>query len=150
MKKNRSASALVGGAALALAALGMTGAAQADNVYWSVGLSSPGVQVGVSNGQPMVVMQPTYQPVYQQVYQPVYQPVYRAPPPVYLAPQRVVYVRPAPVFVAPPQYIRTEWQQPRYGRDWRHGHGHREHERFGPGRFEGERSGRGHGDRHRD
>ena len=125
MKINRSASSLVVAASVALAALGMTGAAQADNVFWSVGVSSPGVQVGVANGAPMMVVQPAYQPMYQ---------------PVYRARQPVVYMQPEPVFVAPPQYIQTDWRYPSHGRGWQHGHG----------RHENERSGHGHGDHGRD
>lgn len=139
MKINRSASSLVVVASVALAALGMTGAAQAQDVYWSVGVSSPGVQVGVANARPMLVQQPMYQPVYV------------APPPVYWrAPRPVAYVQPAPVYVAPPQYIQAGWQYPGQDRGWRHGHGRHEYERFEPGRFEGERSGHGHGGRGRD
>lgn len=135
MKTKRSASSLVA-AALAFAGLGLAGAAQADNVYWSVGVSSPGVQLGVANAPPMVMMP---QPVYMQA-----QPVYMQQP-VYVAPRPVVYVQPAPVYMASPQYIRADWQGPGYGRGWRHGRGHHEHERF-----EGERSGRGHGGDWRD
>ncbi|MES2878186.1 MAG: hypothetical protein V4713_07165 [Pseudomonadota bacterium] len=123
MKINRSVFSLVAAGSLALAAMGMAGAAQAQDVYWSVGVSSPGVRVGVANAPPVVV-----QPVYmQQRY-----PVYVAQPPV-------VYVQPAPVFVGQPQYIQGGWQPPGRAWGWRHGHRHHEHERFGPGRFEGER-----------
>jgi len=128
MKINRSISSLVAAAGVAIAALGMTGAAQADNVYWSVGVSSPGVNVGVANG-----------PVYQPVYQPVYvapRPVYQAPPPVYRrAPREVVYVQPEPVYVAPPQYVQAGWDYP--DRGWRHGHGRRhDFDRYDGGRSE--------------
>lgn len=127
MKINGSASFLVVAASVALAALGMTGTAQAQNVFWSVGVSSPGVQVGVANAQPMMVVQ-------QQMYQPVYR-----------ASRSMGYVQPAPVFVAPPQYIQAGWQYPREDRGWRHGHGRHEQERFESGRFDGERSGHGRG-----
>ena len=140
MKINRSVSALVVAASVAVAALGLTGAAQAQNVYWSVGVSSPGMQLGVANGPPVMVVQ---QPMYEPVYQPVYQPVYRAPRPVYVAPPPpppVVYVQPAPVYMAPPQYIQADWGYPDHGRRWHHGHGHHESERFE----------HGHGDRHWD
>lgn len=68
---------VVGKAALAGAAmLGFAGAAQAgSNVYWSIGVGSPGVSVGVTNARPVYV-QPAL--VY---YQP--QPVYVQPAPVY-------------------------------------------------------------------
>ena len=126
MKINRSASSLVLAAGVAIAALGMAGAAQAGNVYWSVGVSSPGVNVGVANGAPM------YQPVYQE-------PVYVAPAPIYRrAPREVVYVQPEPVYVAPPQYVQAGWGYPGWERGWRHGHGHRDHDRFDNDRFDGE------------
>lgn len=131
MKINRSASSLLVVASVAFAAFGMTGVAHAQNVFWSVGLSSPGVQVGVANAPPMMVVQPMYQPVYR-------------------ASRPVVYVQPEPVFVAPPQYIQAGWQYPGQDRGWRHGHGRHEYERFEPGRFEGERSGHGHGGHGRD
>ncbi|MBK6867350.1 MAG: hypothetical protein IPG98_05245 [Burkholderiales bacterium] len=67
---------------LAAGALGMAGVAQArSDVYWSIGMGSPGVSVGVSNAPP----------------------VYYAPQPVYVQPAPV-YVRPRPVYVAPPAY----------------------------------------------
>jgi hypothetical protein len=102
-----------GAGALAVATLGMAGAAHADNLTWSVGLSSPGVVLGVSNAQPVYV-QP--QRVYVQP-QPVYvqpQPVYVQPRPVYVQPQ-VVYVQPAP------QVIYPGWRHhPRHDRHDRH------------------------------
>ena len=138
MKINRSMSSLIAAASLAFAALGATGAAQAQDVFWSVGLSSPGVHVGVASAPP-VVMRPMYQPVYAQQN------------PVYVVPQPVTYMRPAPVYLAPQQYVQTGWQQPRHGWGWRHGHGrHHEQERFEQGRFEGGRSGYGQQNHRRD
>ena len=95
--KTRSIAAFASVAALLT--LGLSAAAQAQPVYWSVGLSSPGVQVRFGATPPVVWVQPGYQPVY-------------------VAPPRVVYVRPAPVVLQPvPQYIRADW---RYGAH-RHG-----------------------------
>jgi hypothetical protein len=134
MKTNRSTS-FFAAAAVALAGLGLAGAARADNVYWSVGGSSPGVQLGVANAPPVVLMP---QPVYVQA-----PPVYMQAPPVYLAPRPVVYVQSAPVFMAPTRYIQAGWQRPGYGpghgRGWQHERSHHEH-----GDFEEERFGRGH------
>lgn len=119
MKIKRSTSSWVAALSVALAALAGAGAAQAgDNVYWSVGMSAPGMQVGVANAVPVV----------QQVYMPR-QPVYMAPQPV--------YVQPAPVYMAQPQYVQTGWERPDYGRRWHHrhhdrdrfDHGHRGHDR---------------------
>lgn len=71
---------------LAALGLGASGAAQAhgDDIYWSIGMSQPGIQIGVSNG-PVVVPAP-----YPVVVRP---PVVYAPPPVYYPPPvyRVVY-----------------------------------------------------------
>ena len=90
-KLNRSVALASAAAALAIAAMGFAGAAQArDNVYWSVGVGTPGAVVNVGN------VGSVYQP-------PVYvrpQPVYVAPAPVYYQP-RPVYVQPAPVYYAP-------------------------------------------------
>ncbi len=95
---------------VALLALGLSGTAQAQTVYWSVGLSSPGVQLGVGSAPPVLLLQPGYQPGYQ--------PVYLQQRPVYVAAQPVYYVRPAPVHVAPPQYIRADWRYAGHRHGW--------------------------------
>lgn len=112
IKSNRTIILASASAALAVAAMGFAGAAQArDDVYWSVGVGSPGVSVNVGNAQPVYV-QPA--PVY---YQPA--PVYVQPAPVYYQP-RPVYVRPAPVYFAPqPVY----YGHPGRGHGRRHGYG---------------------------
>ncbi len=91
--------------ALALAALGTAGVAQArSDVVWSIGAQvAPGVTIGMGNARP-VVYGPA--PVY---YAP--QPVYYGPSPVYVAPAPVYYVRPAPVVYGPPVV---------YGRGYKH------------------------------
>lgn len=113
IKSNRSIILGSAAAALAVVAMGFAGAAQArDNVYWSVGVGSPGVSVNLGNA-PQVYAQPA--PVY---YQPA--PVYVEPAPVYYQP-RPVYVRPAPVYFAPqPMY----YGNPGRGRGHGRGHGH--------------------------
>lgn len=129
MKTSLSTRALAA-ATLALASLGPAQAA--DEVYWSIGLSSPGVQLGLSN-VPQVVVQPRlYSPPYL-VYSEPY-PVYRRPRPVYVEPRPIVYVQPAPVLVGPPHWVQRGWE--RHDRDW------------GPGRHKGWHRGghgRGHG-----
>lgn len=111
IKSNRTVILASASAALAVAAMGFAGAAQArDDVYWSVGVGSPGVSVNVGNAQP-VYSQPA--PVY---YQPA--PVYVQPAPVYYQP-RPVYVRPAPVYFAP----QPVYYEQRRGHGRRHGHG---------------------------
>lgn len=102
-------------AGLGLATLAAAGAARADNVQWSLGISAPGVSLAVSEGghrhAPRVVVAP---PVYVQP-----APVYVQPAPVYTRPAPV-YVRPAPVFVQPPVVVHQPpvWVAQGYG----HGH----------------------------
>lgn len=95
-------------AALAVAAMGFAGGAQArSDVQFSVGVVLPGAHVGVGNAYP-VYQQPVYvqpAPVY---YQP--RPVYYQPQPIYYQPQPV-YVQPAPVYYGRP-----------HGWHKRHGH----------------------------
>lgn len=114
MKNLCSPSSLMAVATLALGGLGTVATAQAGNVAWTVGVSSPGVQVGVSSGG--------YYGTQQRVYVEPY-PVYVQPYSVYVAPNPVVYVRPAPVYVTQYQYAPVEWQRP--GPGWRQGHHHK-------------------------
>lgn len=83
------------------AAAGLTlGLAQAGGVYWSVGVNSPGVAVGVGN-QPMVMV---------------------APP--------VVYAQPAVRYYAqPPVYGVAYAQVPMPGWGYQRRHHHRHHDR---------------------
>lgn len=95
-------------AVLGAAALLGSGAAQAhgDNLYWSVGVSSPGVYVGVASAPPVVVR-----------------------PPVYYAPPPVVYVPARPVMYGPPPgWGHRHHRRPHpgwYGGPAGHGGGHR-------------------------
>ena len=134
MKNIRSTSSMVAAATLALGGLGTAATAQAGNVTWTVGVSSPGGQVGVSSGG--------YYGTYPRTYVEPY-PVYVQPYPVYVEPNPVVYVRPAPVYVTQYQYAPVEWQRP--GPGWRHGHGHGQHNRYHSGGYD--RGGR-HDGRH--
>ena len=121
---------LMAGAAavLSIAAMGFSSGAHArGDVSFSVGVSTPGVVIGVSNAYP-VYTSPTYgyhQPAYGYYPQPVYvqpQPVYR-PHPVYV--QEPVYLAPPPVYY-------------RGGHHYRHDeHGHRGHGGHGPGNGHG-------------
>ena len=109
MKIHRSVASLVAVGALALAAVGMASSAQAGDVFWSIGVNSPGLQVGVANGAPMLMV-----PVYSEP-----RVVYRQPRVVYEEPRQVVYVRQAPVFIEQTQYVRSEWKHRghRHGKD---------------------------------
>lgn len=93
-------------------------AAQArGDVSWSIGVNTPGVAVGVSNGHgyPVYVAP---QPVYVQP-----RPIYYAPPaPVYYAPPRPIYYAPPVYAPAPGYYYGGHGHR---GRGHGHGHGHR-------------------------
>lgn len=135
IKTNRSVATAGAAAALAVAALGFAGAAQArDDVFWSVGVGSPGVSVNVGNAYPVYTPAPVYvqpAPVY---YQPA--PVYYQPAPVYVRPAPV-FVQPRPYYYGPPQVVyvqpgkRHGWHK-KHGRDddddqgYRGGYGYRQ------------------------
>jgi hypothetical protein len=109
MTKTRSLYAMAASAGVALALLAGTGAAQARDVNWSVGIGVPGVVVGASNGY--YAPAPTY---------------YAPPPPVYYAPPRPVYYAPPPAYYAPPPvvyYGDRGYGHPRHHRHHGHGHG---------------------------
>ena len=137
MKNQRSVYALAAVAALAVSAWGMSGAAQARDVAWSIGVASPGVQFGVSNAPQVVYRQPVYapqavvvvqpQPVYYGQAQVVYgqprvlygqpQVIYGQPSVVYGQPQ-VVYGQPQVVAAPQPYYVQSGWAPPVYYRSW--------------------------------
>jgi hypothetical protein len=99
-----------------LCALGAASMAQARDVNWSIGINSPGVSVGVSNNQPVVVYP---QPVYGA---PVYgRPVYVQPQPVYQVRPVPGYVQPVVVHPYPPVVV---YGPPPYGHKNKHRHGH--------------------------
>ena len=103
-------------AALGAVAAGalFTGAAAnaGGDVSWSLGISAPGVAVGVA-APPVYYAPPP--------------PVYYRPAPVYYAPPPPVYYRPAPVYYAPPAaYYRPApgYYRPAPGYYRHHGHGY--------------------------
>lgn len=111
--KKQIAIALAGAACALLA-----GAAQAGNVYWSVGISTPPMATVISNA-PVYAPPPVYYAPPPVVYQPA-PVVYEPAPVVYVPPPRVVY-RPAPAVVyrpAPVIYSTSHWGQ---------GHHHKHH-----------------------
>ena len=112
MSSTRSFLGMLAAAGVALALAVGAAPAQARDVYWSVGVNSPGVAVGVSNGGYPVYVAPA--------------PVYYAPPP---PPRPVYYTAPAPVYYAPPpgHYYREH----RHHRHHHRGHrGHRDYDRW--------------------
>ncbi len=140
MTTRNSLGKLVGAGALALAGLGAGSSASAQDVYWSVGLGAPGVQVALSNAPAVPYYPRTYvvqpQPVYvhpapvHHAY-PVYTPVY---PRGYSAGYGHGYGYGRPVVIAQPP-VHTGWHPGNRG--WHRGHGygqghgqvqHRDHE----------------------
>lgn len=93
----KSMQRMLAAGALALGALGSAGMAQARDVYWSVGVGSPGVAIGVGNAPPAYYAPPVYMqpaPVYVQPH-----PVYMQPPAYYGPPRGY---RPARYYYGPP------------------------------------------------
>lgn len=101
MNIQRSMFSVVAVAAFGVCALGLSGAAQARDVAWSVGIASPGVQIGVSNAPQVIYQQPVYGP--QTVYYNQPQWVYSQPPVTYVQPP-VRYVQPQVVYGSQPYY----------------------------------------------
>ncbi|CAN7203817.1 hypothetical protein LJR290_000553 [Variovorax sp. LjRoot290] len=98
--------------AVAVGALFAAASANAQ-VNWSVGISAPGVAIGVAEPGP-VYYEPA--PVYSRPAPTYYQPA----PPVYYRPPPPAYYRPAPVYYGPPAQV---YDGP--GERWRHRHHHR-------------------------
>lgn len=122
------AATLVAGA-WALSA-GMSPAQARDNVYWSVGVNSPGVQVGVSNGPPVYVQRP--RPVYVQPAPVVVYPGYGYERPRFIAPSPVYYQQ-APRVVYVDSYSAPIGRG--YDRHWRGGHDRGHGHGRGPDRY---------------
>jgi len=122
MTSTRSFRSLAAAAGVALALCVAAVPAQARDVNWSIGVSSPGVVVGVNSGYPMYVAPP---PVYVAP-----RPVYYPPSPVYYTPRPVYYTAP-PVYYAPPPA--------HYYRDRDRGHRHHRHDRHDRGHWDGRR-----------
>lgn len=94
--------------AWALSGIATQAQARGNDVYFSIGVNTPGVAVGVSNAPPVY-----YEP----------RPVYHAPRPIYYAPPPVYYV-PPPAYYAPRPIYRSQWGHGARFDDRRHGHGH--------------------------
>ncbi len=81
--------------ALLIGVVAYSASARADNVYWSIGLGSPGVTIGMTNARPL--------PIYVQP-----QPYYGRPAPVYMHPG-AVYSQQVPIYVQPRQVYQQGW-----------------------------------------
>ena len=123
MKFSRSVYSLTAAATLAVAGLGASASAQAGDVYWQVGVSQPGVHVGVSNAPP-VVHYPRPVVVYPQP-----QVVYAPPPPprVIYRPAPVYHPQPQVIYVPQPYYTQAGWVYPGYRHGWDKRRGHPGH-----------------------
>ena len=166
MRIRNSTRALLATAAIGVLSLGAGSIAHARDVYWSVGVASPGVNLGLSNAPPVLQHRPGVvlppQVYYSQP--PVYYgqpPVYYSQPPVYSGPPRLVYGAPQVVYVQPqvvyqpqPYYVQSAWAPPVVYRNWgqrdhghygHHGHGYRDDRRgFNDGQRGDDHRGRGH------
>jgi len=111
--RNIKSLALAAGAVIVV--WGAAGAAQARDVVWSVGVGSPGIQVGVTNAPQVVHARPIIvapQTVY--MHQP---PVVVHPRPVYHYGQPVVVMAPRTYYYAP-----SAWVPPGHRPGWRARH----------------------------
>ena len=114
MKLNRSAFFKWAAAGVVAAGALLVGASANAGVSWSVGVSTPGIVLGVG--------EPAYYPPAPVYYAPPPPVYYQPPAPVYYRPPPPVYYRPAPIYYRPaPGYYRPA---PGY---YRGGRGHGEH-----------------------
>lgn len=107
---------LMAAAVLLVGAAGVATRAHADNLVWSVGVSSPGVSVGITNGWPGPVLVQSA-------------PVYMHPAPVYLRPSPV-FVRPvavAPIYYQAVPVYQPGWAPPGRAHGWHKNKGHGHH-----------------------
>ena len=123
MKIKGSVYSLTALAGLAAFAMGASSAAQARDVYWSVGIAAPGAQVGLSNAPPVVYHYPVVvapQPVYAP-----YRPIVVQPSPIYYG-QPQYYGPPQVIYVPQPVYGGSGWVPPGHRQGWGPRHFHRE------------------------
>ena len=111
----KTSRSLLAGLALA-ASLGLaSGSAHAGDVFWSIGMSQPGIHIGVGNFPAPVI---------------IGAPVVVHPRPVYVPPPRVVYLPPRPVYYGYQDYHgHGRWHERHDRRDDRRGHDHRRDDR---------------------
>ncbi|MFZ9296732.1 MAG: hypothetical protein ACO24Y_00250 [Hylemonella sp.] len=89
-------------------ALGAAGMARAnDKLFWSVGIASPGVTIGVASAPPAMYPVPVYVTAY----------------PVAMAPRLSYHFAP-PVYHAPPAWRHARFGHHGYAYGYAHGHGH--------------------------
>jgi hypothetical protein len=116
---SRSFTKAMAATALLIGVVAYSASARADNVYWSIGLGSPGVTIGMTNARPL--------PIFVQP-----QPYYGQPSPVFMHPG-AIYSQQVPIYVQP----RPVYQQGWAGQGRQHGKGKkndRRHDNRGHGR----------------
>lgn len=82
---SRSFAKAMAATALLTGVVAYSASARADNVYWSIGLGSPGVTIGMTNARPL--------PIFVQP-----QPYYGQPAPVFVHPG-AIYPQQVPIYV---------------------------------------------------
>ena len=110
-KFTKTAQSLLAGLAL-MAGLGLASSAHAGDVFWSIGMSQPGIHIGVGNLPAPVV---------------VHGPVVVHPRPVYVPPH-VVYMPPRPVFYGHPGHYQGHGHDRHHHHHGHQGRGHDRHD----------------------
>jgi hypothetical protein len=126
---SRSFAKAMAACALVIGLAAYSASARADNVYWSIGLGSPGVTIGMTNARPLpIFVQPPQQHYYVQ------------PATVYVHPG-AFYAQPVPIYVQPRPVYQQGWaaQGRPHGKGPKHD---RRHDNRGHGRGQ---QGYGHG-----
>ncbi len=109
MKTLRSVPWLLAMAGLAAVTWGSSAHAHGDDIVWSVGVGSPGVQLGVTNAPPAVVHRPVLVAP---------QPVYLRAPAVVLRSAAVAVPQPQVVYAVAPYPVQSQWVQVAQPRGW--------------------------------
>jgi hypothetical protein len=92
---SRSLAKAMAATVLLIGVVAYSASARADNVYWSIGLGSPGVTIGMTNARPL--------PIYVQP-----QPYYGQPSAVYMHPG-AIYSQQVPIYVQPRPSYQQGW-----------------------------------------
>jgi hypothetical protein len=94
---SRSVAKAMAACALLIGVAAYSASARADDIYWSIGLGSPGVTIGMTNARPLpIFVQPQPQHYYVQ------------PATVYVHPG-AIYAQPVPIYVQPRPVYQQGW-----------------------------------------
>jgi hypothetical protein len=125
---SRSVAKAMAAFALLIGVAAYSASARADDIYWSIGLGSPGVTIGMTNARPLpIFVQPQH--------------YYVQPATLYVHPG-AIYAQPVPIYVQPPRPVYQQgWavQGRPHGKGPKHD---RRHDNRGHGRGQ---QGYGHG-----